>query len=82
MLLALPLTNESVDDKDDDDASITACGQVAAVSNAANASATALGRPVDESDAPPASTTTLNLLVNGSDATRMGDAMAAGANGD
>jgi hypothetical protein len=82
MLLALPLTNESVDDDNDYDTSITACGQVATVSNAANTSATALSRSVDKSNAPPTSTTALNLLVNGSNATRTGDAMAAGANGN
>ena len=81
MLSALPLTNESIGE-DNDDASSTARSLTAAGSNATTASATALDRPVNESDAPPAFTTALNSPVDGSNAEREGNSWAAGATGD
>jgi hypothetical protein len=81
-LLALPLTNKSVGNDNDDDAPTTARGSTAAGSNATTASATALDRPVDGSNAPPASTSALDSPVDGSNVEREGDSWAAGATGD
>ncbi len=81
-LLASPLTNKSIGDDDNDDASSTACGLTTAGSDATAASATALDRPVNGSNSPPASTTALDSPVDGSIAAREGDTLAAGATGD
>jgi hypothetical protein len=81
-LSASPLTNDSVGNDDDNDASTIARGSTAAGSDATTASATALDRPVDGSDAPPASTTALDSPVDGSNAEREGESWAAGATGD
>ena len=81
-LSALPLTNESVGDDNDNDASTTARGSTAAGSDATTASATALNWPVDGSNAPPASTSALDSPVDGSNVEREGDSWAAGATGD
>jgi hypothetical protein len=71
-LSASPLTNKSVGNNDNGDASPTARGSIAPGSDATTASATALNRLIDGSNAPPASNTALDLLVNGSNAEREG----------